>query len=240
MERKIGDIFEYEGEKLKVVNAGTACDGCYFKGKSCDNRNYDITGICGWTRKDNQPVRFIKVNEEQQDEQPQPQEKPQKLNLCEVLKDCPKGFELYSTLHGKVNFVRIDEEKHPIIFMFTDKGVEFTSRVSSEGKYLYSTIGECILFPSKDQRDWSKFNAPWLKKGRFNPKTLKPFDKVLVRVFGHHVWKVDFYSHKGQGKEFPYICVGNTYKYCIPYNDDTKHLIGTTDEAPKFYRHLED
>ena len=78
------------------------------------------------------------------------------------------------------------------------------------------------------------------KKERFDPKTLKAFDKVLVRVFGHHVWKVDFYSHKGQGKEFPYICVGNTYKYCIPYNDDTKHLIGTTDEAPKFYRHLED
>lgn len=240
MERKIGDIFEYEGEKLKVVNAGTACDGCYFKGKSCDNRNYDITGICGWTRKDNQPVRFIKVNEEQQDEQPQPQEKPQKLNLCEVLKDCPTGTVFYSTLHGKVNFVGIDEEKHPIIFMFTDKGVEFTSRVSSEGKYLYSTIGECILFPSKDQRDWSKFNAPWLKKERFNPKTLKPFDKVLVRVFGHHIWKVDFYSHKGQGREFPYICVDNTYKYCIPYNDDTKHLVGTKDEAPEFYRHLED
>ena len=69
MERKIGETFAYEGEKLKVVNAGTACDGCYFKGKSCDNRNYDITGICGWTRKDNQPVRFIKVTEQQQAEQ---------------------------------------------------------------------------------------------------------------------------------------------------------------------------
>lgn len=67
MERKIGETFEYEGENLKVIKAGTACDGCYFKGNHCDNRNYDITGICGWSRKDNQAVRFIKVTEEQQE-----------------------------------------------------------------------------------------------------------------------------------------------------------------------------
>ena len=230
MERKIGDIFEYKGKILQVKASGyVGCKGCFFDEK-CTRGNKSITGDCGGTmRDDSTEVIFVEL-----------QEQPQKLNLCEVLKDCPKGFELYSTLHGKVNFVGIVEEEHPIIFMFTDKGVEFTSSVSSEGKYLYSTKGECILFPSKDQRDWSKFTAPWLKKERFDPKTLKPFDKVLVRVFEHHVWKVDFYSHKGQGKEFPYICVGNTCKYCIPYNDDTKHLIGTTDEAPKFYRHLED
>ena len=251
MERKIGETFEFEGKWLKVKEevGCDSCTGCYFLPMDCGNFRSFI-GVCRDTkRSDSKGVVFEDITyelEEQPQEVEQPQEEqaqeeqPQKLNLCEILKDCPKGTVFYSTLHGKVNFVRIDEEEHPIIFMFTDKGVEFNSRVSSEGKYLYSTKGECILFPSKDQRDWSKFNAPWLKKGRFNPKTLKPFDKVLVRVFGHHVWKVDFYSHKGQGKEFPYICVGNTYKYCIPYNDDTKHLIGTTDEAPKFYRHLED
>ena len=237
MERKIGEIFKYKGKTLKVVESTSkSCDNCHFFDGFC--KKEEECGSClRRKRTDNKPVIFVEVKDEQPQEQ---EEQPQKLNLCEVLKHCPEGFELYSTLHGKVNFVGIVEEEHPIIFMFTDKGVEFTSRVSSEGKYLYSTKGECILFPSKDQRDWSKFNAPWLKKERFDPKTLKPFDKVLVRVFGHHIWKVDFYSHKGQGKEFPYICVGNTYKYCIPYNDDTKHLIGTTDEAPKFYRHLED
>ena len=79
--------------------------------------------------------------------------------------------------------------------MFTDKGVEFNSRVSSEGKYLYSTKGECILFPSKDQRDWSKFTAPWYKKERFDPKTLKPFDKVLVRDSHNDTWTCKFFSH---------------------------------------------
>ena len=159
------------------------------------------------------------------------------LDLTKILKDCPIGWKFYSTIFEEVEFIGIEEDRYQIKFEAEDGEIY---SVTSNGRHRYEYNGECTLFPSKDQRDWSKFTAPWLKKEKFDPKTLKPFDKVLVRVFRHHVWKVDFYSHKGQRKEFPYICVGNTYKYCIPYNDDTKHLIGTTDEAPKFYRHLED
>lgn len=226
MERKIGETFEYEGEKLKVVNAGTACDGCYFKGKSCDNRNYDITGICGWTRKDNQPVRFIKVTEEQQAEQ------PQKLNLCEILKDCPEGTKLYSPLFGEVDFQRIRSDDENAIAI--TKGV-IDASFTKEGFYYADVSEECLLFPSKEQRDWSKFTAPWLKKERFDPKTLKPFDKVIFK--GHGMWFCGLFSHIHNS----YACVGETYYKCvIPYNDDTKHLVGTTDEAPKFYRYWED
>ena len=32
----------------------------------------------------------------------------------------------------------------------------------------------------------------------------------------------------------------NAYTYCIPYNDDTKHLVGTTEEAPEYYRYWKD
>ena len=226
MERKIGETFEYEGEKLKVVNAGTACDGCYFKGKSCDNRNYDITGICGWTRKDNQPVRFIKVTEEQQAEQ------PQKLNLCEILKDCPEGTKLYSPLFGEVDFQRIRSDDENAIVI--TKGV-IDASFTKEGFYYADVSEECLLFPSKEQRDWSKFTAPWLKKERFDPKTLKPFDKVIFK--GHGMWFCGLFSHIHNS----YACVGETYYKCvIPYNDDTKHLVGTTDEAPEFYRYWED
>ena len=159
------------------------------------------------------------------------------IDLTKILKDCPMGWKFYSTIFEEVEFIGIEEDRYQIKFEAEDGEIY---SVTSNGRHRYEYNGECTLFPSKDQRDWSKFNAPWLKKGRFNPKTLKPFDKVLVRVFGHHIWKVDFYSHKGQGKEFPYICVGNTYKYCLPYNDDTKHLVGTKDEAPEFYRYWED
>ena len=57
----------------------------------------------------------------------------------------------------------------------------------------------------------------------------KPFDKVIVRDGDRGKWKADFFSHKIEDNSFPYICVSDSHKYCIPYNDQTKHLLGTTD-----------
>ena len=228
MERKIGETFEYEGEKLKVIKAGTACDGCYFKGKSCDNRNYDITGICGWTRKDNQPVRFIKVTEEQQ------AERPQKMNLCEILKDCPEGWMFWSPMFGNVWFYDIDQYTKRVKVRTSSVGSWY---INADGTITIDkvTSPEIMLYPSREQRDWSKFTAPWYKKERFDPKTLKPFDKVIFK--GHGMWFCGLFSHIHNS----YACVGETYYKCvIPYNDDTKHLVGTRDEAPYFYRYWED
>ena len=55
-------------------------------------------------------------------------------------------------------------------------------------------------------------------------------------------WKINFFSHYCENDEeyFPYKCTGGVYRYCIPYNDDTKHLVGTTEEAPDFYKYWED
>ena len=98
-----------------------------------------------------------------------------------------------------------------------------------------------MLYPSKDQRDWSKFTAPWYKpeKKIFDPKTLKPFDKVIVKG-PDSKWLCGTFSHYDKEKFMPYICIGWFYDICIPYNDDTKHLLGTTDEAPEYYRYWED
>ncbi len=111
---------------------------------------------------------------------------------------------------------------------------------TKEGFYFEGT-GECALFPSKEQRDWSKFTTPLRKKDRFDPKTLKPFDKVLVRDECYERWRCEFYSylHDDNG-DYPYIVINDAYKHCIPYNDDTKHLLGTTKEAPEYYRYWED
>lgn len=56
----------------------------------------------------------------------------------------------------------------------------------------------------------------------------KPFDKVIVRDGDRGKWKADFFSHKIEDNSFPYICVSDSHKYCIPYNEQTKHLLGTT------------
>ena len=81
------------------------------------------------------------------------------LNLIEILKDCPKGTKLYSTMFGEVEYENIDEDcEYPITFK-TSKGTP--TSVTSDGKYFRYYDGECTLFPSKEQRDWSKFTAPW-------------------------------------------------------------------------------
>lgn len=335
------------------------------------------------------------------------------IDLTKILKDCPKGTKLYSTIHGEVTLIDSNDtsQYYPISVRLNDKKVEI---FTYEGKLLNKFDGECILFPSKEQRDWSKFTAPWLKKEsdtiawfkkqnkksddknepkfkagdwlyanelnnyanlikivkivdvfgkkrykisrdydsdldlaefdfidkhyhlwtiqdvkdgdvlvngsnififhfinnrrlmgychvnmddgnfyndigkiecfctidapvtpatkeqhdalmkainnagyewndktktleelikpKFDPNTLEPFDKVLVRNFNYQIWHADIFSHVETDEDGSYYNVikdGN-YIMVIPYNDDTKHLIGTSLEAPEYYRYWED
>ena len=160
------------------------------------------------------------------------------IDLTKILKDCPKGTKLYSPIFGEVEFVeynllyQIVVAKEGKYYYFTSKGTFIFERI----KY---NIGECVLFPSKDQRDWSKFTAPQYKKRRFDPNTLKPFDKVLVYDTDGK-WRCDLFSHiRDDNNRFLYATIGVNYSYCIPYNEDTKYLVGTTEEAPEYYRFLE-
>lgn len=166
----------------------------------------------------------------------------EKIDLTNVLKHCPKGTKLYSPIFGEVEFREIrDDAKYPIITHSLPYNPTFTKK----GFYYYDVDGECLIFPSKDQRDWSKFTAPWYKKEKFDPKELKPFDKVLVRddVSGD-CWRCTFYSHTRKKKEestfYRYATTDNSYTFCIPYNEETKHLVGTKEEAPEYYRYWED
>ena len=79
------------------------------------------------------------------------------LNLVEILKDCPKGTKLYCTVYGEVELYRVDYElEYPIGVKNKKQG---TAWLSSDGRLNRKLDGECILFPSKDQRDWSKFKV---------------------------------------------------------------------------------
>lgn len=165
------------------------------------------------------------------------------IDLTKILKDCPEGYEFYSSYFGKVTFIRISYGQiilgcHRInrqVVFNADGKYEMWAYSDNNGNYILTD--ECLLFPSKDQRDWSKFTAPWYKKEKFDPKTLKPFDEVIARYYEGHAWTCDWFSHK---VEHSWKCIAGCYKHCIPYNDDTKHLIGTKEEAPEFYRYWED
>ena len=63
----------------------------------------------------------------------------------------------------------------------------------------------------------------------------KPFDKVLVRDTDMSKWDCEFFSQYLSDKPHPFYCLHNVYTQCIPYNEETSHLIGTTDAAPEKY-----
>ena len=159
------------------------------------------------------------------------------IDLTKILKDCPKGTKFYTSVWGEASFERILERGFYTIGIDTLSGYKYLTK---EGRYINADDAECILFPSKEQRDWSKFTAPWYEKERFDPKTLKPFDKVLVSDEHHTRWRCSFFSHIVDQFQYKYYTSDSCYKFCIPYNDDTKHLVGTTDEAPEYYRFWED
>ena len=156
------------------------------------------------------------------------------LNLVEILKDCPCGTKLYSTIHGEVEFEGIND-KHNVYKIEFKAEDEDICGVTIDGRLASYYNGECILFPSKDQRDWSKFK---IKKPKFDPNTLQPYDKVLVRYTDAKPWKCAFYSYRTA--IYKYTTSDSAYIYCIPYNDETKHLVGTNEEAPEYYRYWED
>ena len=162
------------------------------------------------------------------------------IDLTKILKDCPKGWEFYSSVLGDVELVGIcDEDKQNCQVIVQPVNKDYTDAYTKEGVY-YKGKGECTLFPSKDQRDWSKFTSPWYKKEKFDPKTLHPFDRILVRDNNDETWSCSFFSHIREVAVYKFTTITSSYKQCIPYNDGTKHLLGTTDEAPEYYRYLED
>ena len=233
MERKIGEVFELEGKKLQVRESHRySCDGCFFNGH-CEHSSNPIIGLCEKDqREDEKDVIFVEVQEQEEVEEQHQEEQP-KLNLCEILRDCPRGTKLYSTVLGYVIFQGIVEGVVYPIVVSCENGT--TETFTADGKMFIDYDGECTLFPSKEQRSWTDFIAPWYKKERFDPKTLKPFDKIIFK--GHGMWFCGLFSHIHNS----YACIGETYHKCvIPYNDDTKHLVGTRDEAPEFYKYWED
>ena len=158
------------------------------------------------------------------------------INLCQILKDCPKGTKLWSPVWGDITFEKIDAFDG-LVYVLKHKGVHI---ILDNGKF--DADGECIIFPSKDQRDWSKFERFWDKPKveKFDPKTLQPFDKVLVRDGGEFEWHPSFLERivkqSPDGYSAVELIARCRWKMCIPYNDETKCLSWTKDDCPEYYK----
>ena len=159
------------------------------------------------------------------------------LNLVEILKGCPRGTKFYSSVFGEVELLEIKEGYlHPIGLRCFNSDRMYTT---VEGRLFPIYDGECILFPSKDQRDWSKFERFWDKPKveKFDVNTLQPFDRILVRFSGNLNWQIGLFGYKY--KKLIYSN-GTVYCQCVPYNEETKYLLGTTNDCPDYYKWWEE
>lgn len=131
------------------------------------------------------------------------------LNLVEILKDAPVGLELYSPLFGKCFLHGISEDKkYPITVKHkNENGCDICSNFAITGHYYHNVDGECLLFPSKYQRDWSKFKL----------NTLNIDDPVMVS--DDSIWSFGFYRGDLKVSRLKGHNNGCEYKYIVPFKD---------------------
>lgn len=167
------------------------------------------------------------------------------LDLTKILDGCPIGTKFYSTIYGVIEFIQFDfstDPKYPILL----KTVFSTyCRFTIDGKILCDYNGECTLFPSKDQRDWSKFKRFWdkPKAKKFDMNTLQPFDKVLVRIgtnYNSGEWHIDYFEYFDEKNKMTFNLSSFPSNWVIPYNDETKYLVNTTDDCLEYYKWWEE
>lgn len=107
------------------------------------------------------------------------------------------------------------------IYDITDKGYR-AKEINADSHIL-------ILFGSQEDNYELVLN-------KFDISKLKPFDQVLVRDDNECVWKADFYSHYKGDIDFCYVCTGDAYTQCIPYNEENAHLVGTNHDCSDKYK----
>ena len=136
------------------------------------------------------------------------------MNIAKILKDTPKGTKLYSPLFGECTFLFVTECNEIEVEDIPGNTWSF----HLDGTYI--STGDCILFPSKKNRDWNKFH----ERNEFH---FKPFDKVLV-CNDNEPWRIDLFDHYEHQCTKPYVCMSGSIQHCIPFTEEVAKLIGCT------------
>lgn len=107
-----------------------------------------------------------------------------KINIAELLKDCPQGMELYSPIFGEVYLDEI--RPHLAIVVTTNKEQgDFKEEFLYDGRY--GMNGECMLFPSKNKTTWEDFVPPCkFKDGDIVASTIHPAG-TWVGIFKQYI-----------------------------------------------------
>ena len=143
----------------------------------------------------------------------------EKLNIAEILKDCPKGTKLYSLVHGEVKLTRVANEYIHCKPNYLNVELNF----NSDGRWVKNE-GECILFPSKENRDWNTFQRPF-KDG-----------DVVTTKNGKFIGIVKIENNK---QRYAYVAINelNNLGVNIPYGFER---LATEEEKQKLFKAIKD
>lgn len=152
---------------------------------------------------------------------------------------------------GDVLFVRCKQYSYIEIFNYSKKNCDLydyasldttTQELDISGKYkIYKdTVTEIRLATEEEKQQLfdtlAKEGKTWDSekkeivdlKPNWTPKT---FDRVITRDFDDGVWSANIFSHMNSQGEYVSIGCVEGYAYCLPYNEETAKLIGTTNNA---------
>lgn len=130
----------------------------------------------------------------------------EKINIADKLKHCKKGTKLYSPLFGEVEFENVDDKIE--IIVHTDEEEIYKVFFEKDGKYyMIYKDAECLLFPSKDNRNWNDFQV--LEEGH----------RVMVSDNGEN-WSLRKYYMDDEAYRFSDDADScNSHIYIVPVED---------------------
>lgn len=150
------------------------------------------------------------------------------INLVEILKNVPKGTKLWSPICGECTLESIGTGRgasYPITCKTIEKnGSEHLEVFAANGAYYnFYKYSECMLFPSKENRDWATFKVPE------QHKHFEPFQKVLTVTddfISKKIWAADFFSHYDENLRQYYLVSGYEVEEdkIIPYKGNEDKL----------------
>ena len=154
-----------------------------------------------------------------------------KINIAEILKDKPRGTKLYSIVHGECTFKAITDEIFKINFCNSKFGLTQAGECTLIKFGNMYDGGECIIFPSKEMRDWSKFS--WKKgdvlisnSGNIEVIFDKWYDDTYTNFYCKHYLNSEDKNKIVYYKEF--LCT--TAKYSLEDKDAIQTYIKTIEE----------
>ena len=251
MERKIGEIFTCNGKTYQVVK-GFSCNGCVFiKDGSCYSVS-EFLGPCDYAnRTDKTGVIFKEMKGMEIKNNQLTINIPEGMEIdilnsnfgagviCFKKKQSEfKDGDIVALVVRKCIHIAIFQSRqeayigfHAVLcqndellieepFREDVRDIELRLATEEEKKQLFSALANKGKYWDSEKK----------KVVNLKPKfdELKPFDKVVVRCSEADRWSIDFFSYKVHNG---YICTGDAwFGYCLPYNEETAHLLGTIDE----------